>query len=68
MSRTFHRFVATLLLSIGMLLTTQTAVAVVRTWTFANVTFEDGGTLTGSFDFDADTTSYSNIDISTEGG
>ena len=68
MSSTCHRFIATLLLTIGALLTTQTAGAVVRTWTFANVTFEDGGTLNGSFDFDADTDTYSNIDISVAGG
>jgi len=56
------------LFSIGMLLTAQTVGAAVLTWTFANVMFDDGGTLFGSFDFDADTDTFSNLNISTQGG
>jgi hypothetical protein len=37
------------------------------TWTLQNVTSQ-GTNITGSFVFDADTTTYSNIDITTSGG
>ncbi len=55
-------------LGIGTLAVAQNATAVVLTWTFSDVTFDDGGTLGGSFDYDADINAYSNINISTEGG
>jgi len=35
------------------------------TWTLQNVSFEDGGTVTGSFTYDAMTNMYSNIAITT---
>ena len=38
------------------------------TWTLENVTFQDSGTAIGSFDFDADSNIYSNINISTTSG
>jgi hypothetical protein len=44
------------------------AKAQVRTWTFQNVTFADGGTLSGSFQFDFRSSSYSNINIVTTEG
>jgi hypothetical protein len=42
--------------------------AVPLTWTLNDIVFEDGGTATGSFVYDADANSYSNIDITTQGG
>lgn len=42
--------------------------AAVVTWTFQNAFWDDGGTITGSFDYDADTDIYSNINITTTDG
>ncbi len=38
------------------------------TWTLNDIVFEDGGTATGSFVYDADANSYSSINITTQGG
>jgi hypothetical protein len=38
------------------------------TWTLSGVTFDDGGTASGSFVFDALTNTYSSIDITTSAG
>lgn len=38
-----------------------------RTWLIQNVRFEDGGTLTGQFDYDASSGKYSNISIAVTG-
>lgn len=38
------------------------------TWTLDNVVFDDGGTVTGSFVYDADTNTYSGISLQTAGG
>jgi hypothetical protein len=38
------------------------------TWTFSGVTLSDGGTMSGSFVYDADTNTYSSINITTSGG
>ena len=38
------------------------------TWTLGGVTFEDGGTASGSFVYDALTNTFSNIDITTTSG
>ena len=38
------------------------------TWTLTGVTFSDGGTATGTFDFDANTQAVSNVSISVSGG
>jgi hypothetical protein len=35
------------------------------TWTLNGVTFDDGGTATGQFDYDADLKQYSNVSITT---
>ena len=43
----------------------STAQAVPITWNLLDVLFDDGSVATGSFDFDADLGSYSNIDIMT---
>jgi PEP-CTERM motif len=37
-------------------------------WTFSGATLTDGGTITGSFDFDADTNTYSNVNVVTSLG
>jgi hypothetical protein len=37
-------------------------------WTLTDVLFEDGGTATGSFVYDADTNEFSTISIATSGG
>lgn len=44
---------------------TGSASAAGLTWTLNDVTFRDGGTATGSFTYDADTNTYSNISILT---
>ena len=57
----FMRFFVLLLASNIFLL--QTAFSSNLTWTINNHSYEYGGYLTGSFDFDADTGAFSNIDI-----
>jgi hypothetical protein len=47
---------------------TGNANANVVTWTFQNAFWEDGGTITGSFDYDADIDTYSNVSITTTDG
>jgi hypothetical protein len=44
------------------------ATAIPVSWTLSNVTFAGGGSLTGSFLFDADTVSLANISIQISGG
>ena len=61
------RQISTALVVAG-LLAAGTAQAVPLTWTLQSVVFDDGGTANGSFVFDADTTSYSNIMINTTAG
>lgn len=51
-----------------LLIVSATAHAVPVTWTFQNVVFEDGGTLAGSFTYDADTVSYSDVNVTTTAG
>lgn len=38
------------------------------TWALVNVNFDDGGTASGSFVYDADTNTYSSINVITTGG
>lgn len=38
------------------------------TWTFHDAYFHDSGSLSGSFDFDADSSTFSNINLTTSGG
>lgn len=45
-----------------------TASATPITWTLHDVTFDDGGTATGTFDYDADTNTVSAVDITTSAG
>ena len=40
----------------------------VTTWTLTGVTFDDGGTATGKFDFNATTKAITNISINVSGG
>lgn len=42
--------------------------AAVLTWTLQDVVFTDGGSASGTFDFDTSTNTYSNISITTTGG
>jgi hypothetical protein len=51
-----------------LLLSSISAQAVPLEWTLENVVFSDGGTASGSFFFDADTSSYSNIAVVTTTG
>ena len=44
------------------------AVATPRTWYISNGTFDDGGTYSGSFVYDAATNTYSSINLQTAGG
>lgn len=56
------------LLAAAFLSAPMVAYAIPVTWTLSGVTFDDGGTASGSFDFDAslsDETAYSNISITT---
>jgi hypothetical protein len=46
----------------------QNANAAPILWTLDDVTFRDGGTASGSFIFDADTSIYSSIDVETTAG
>jgi len=38
------------------------------TWTLEGITFDDSGTATGTFNYDADMNTYSDINITTQGG
>ena len=44
------------------------AAAAPRTWVIINGTFDDGGTFSGSFAYDASTNTYSSIHVQTTGG
>lgn len=46
----------------------HTAHAAPVTWTLSNVTYADGATATGSFDYDQSTNTYSNIHVTVAGG
>ncbi|HEY2708334.1 MAG TPA: PEP-CTERM sorting domain-containing protein [Caulobacteraceae bacterium] len=50
------------------LLLASSASATVLTWTLDNAVFDDGGTATGSFDFNTATNAYFNINIVTTAG
>jgi hypothetical protein len=49
-------------------LSAQSASANPILWNLVGVTFDDGGTASGSFVYDADTNTYSNISITTTAG
>ena len=57
-----------LLLSGLVLMLSVAAHAQPLTWILQNVTFDDGGTASGSFTFDATTGSDSNVNIATTAG
>ena len=52
---------------LGLLVSSQ-AVAAPVTWTVSGATFNDGGALNGSFDYDSSTNIYSNISLTTTSG
>ena len=56
------------LIALMLLLGWGSAWAIPVTWTPEGVVFEDGGTASGSFVFDADTSTYSDTDIVTTAG
>ena len=53
---------------VGFLVTAAPAVAIPVSWTLSGVTFDDGGTASGSFVYDADSDVFSAWSISTVGG
>ena len=53
---------------LGMLLVAAAANAQPVTWYIQGVTFSDGGTASGSFNYDAATNSYSQVHITTTPG
>lgn len=54
--------------SAALLFASSAVSAAILTWTLQNVSFSDGGTASGSFDYDADTNTYSDFSISVSGG
>ena len=55
-------------LALGIAAAAPHAQAAPLQWSLSDVGFLDGGTASGSFDFDANTTTYSDIDITTTTG
>lgn len=62
------KFLAYLSMACGVLAFSATANAVPIQWTVSETTFDDGGTLSGSFVYDADSDVYSNIRLKTTTG
>ncbi|QMV74453.1 IPTL-CTERM sorting domain-containing protein [Comamonas piscis] len=62
------KFLAYLSMACGVMAFSATANAVPMQWTVSETTFDDGGTVTGSFVYDADTNIYSNIRLRTTAG
>ncbi len=62
------KLLASLALTLSMMGFASTANAVPIKWTLIDIVFDDGGTATGSFVYDAETDTYSNIRISTTSG
>lgn len=56
------------LLATSLLLSAAVSGADPVTWFLSDVRFDDGGTASGSFVFDADTQAFSNVDITTTDG
>ena len=65
MKRHLSKLLFTIIATIGIQLS---ASAVPLTWTLGGATFSDGGTASGSFTYDADTNTYSAINIITTTG
>jgi hypothetical protein len=53
---------------LGVILLSASAFAFPRTWTLSGVTFGDGGSATGSLTYDADTNTYSGINVTSTAG
>jgi hypothetical protein len=62
------RSIAGCMAALAVVLIAGTAAAVPVKWTIPSMTLSDGGTISGSFTFDADTGAYSDINIVTAGG
>lgn len=56
------------LLALSLFAVTSAAQAIPVKWTLSGVTFNDGGTASGSYVYDADTSSFSQIQVSTTAG
>jgi hypothetical protein len=68
-NRSTRVILAVFTLTAGVVLCCPTpAVAAVLTWTLHDVTFDDGGTAEGTFEYDADTNTFSDLNISVSGG
>lgn len=64
-----HSFIISLAsLAVITISITMPAQAASLTWSVQNAVFEDGSTLTGTFDYDADTNTYSNVNIAVSSG
>jgi hypothetical protein len=59
--------IKTIMALIFLVLVSGASQAASLTWTLEGVTFDDGGTAVGSFNYDADTGIFSNIEIDTFG-
>ena len=57
-----------LLALLGLVALSASASAAPKTWTLTGVTFSDGGTASGSLVYDADTNTYSGINVTTSAG
>lgn len=65
---TTNKLLASAALALSSLAFTAAAQAAPLQWTLKDVTFDDGGTATGSFVYDADSDTYSNVQLSTTAG
>jgi len=66
--RNFRNIGLTAILAIAILALPAIASADGLTWTINNVTFNDGGTASGSFNYDATTNAFSAINVTTTPG
>lgn len=63
-----RKAISSLALSLGLFFAPGMAFAVPVTWTLQNATFADGSTASGSFVYDADTNTVSNVNITATAG
>ncbi|MGI9344444.1 MAG: PEP-CTERM sorting domain-containing protein [Gammaproteobacteria bacterium] len=64
----FRTAIGSAVVSAIFLLGSTSAQAMSMTWTFHDAYFHDRGSLSGSFDFDADSNTFSNINLTTTPG
>ena len=68
MNSTYRAVALSLILGVSLAALSPTTHADPVEWTLQNIVFEDGGTLTGTFVFDADTQTVSNINLEASAG